>query len=135
MILKNAGIIDVEDAMQRLENDEVFYYTYNEMFYDAKKLLEGGSPYRIRSDQHAAASLGISGLWDYVTDWEVESTWIDDANEGQPVLCRVMINSLQPEVIGKIIGISNGKYLTVEGLEYDFATPIRPEECWGYNEQ
>ena len=135
MILKNAGITDVEDAMQRLENGETFYYTYNEMFYDARKLLEGGSPYRIRSEQHAADALGIRGLWDYVKDWKVERVWTDDVNITNPVLCRVMINSLQPEVIKKIIGISDGRYLTVEGLEYDIAVPIRPEECWGYNEQ
>ena len=135
MKLKNADISDVHEAMRRLKNGEIFYYTYNEMFYDEKKLLEGGSPYRIRSEQHAAESLGIRGLWDYVKDWKVERTWTDDVNIINPVLCRVMINRLQPEVIKKIIGISDDKYLSIGGMEYEIAVPIRPEECWGYDEQ
>lgn len=135
MKLKNAGISDVHEAMQRLRNGEIFYYTYNEMFYDEKKLLEGGSPYRIRSEQHAAESLGIRGLWDYVKDWKVERTWTDDANVDRPVLCKVMINSLQPELVKRIIGVVGTRYEDVNGEYYDIAMPIRPEECWGYDEQ
>ena len=98
MNLKPAGIKTIREAIERLMNWEVFYSLegYKIIYDDGNTLCDEDlcSPFKVIKDD--GWSEPINGLWEKVSDWQIERKWEDNIGDG--VLCWVSDCNLVNEV-------------------------------------
>lgn len=120
--------LTVETFIQRTMLGEVFYFKNIKCFYDKSKTC----PFRVDNDQMH------EGDWDCVSVLCTREpvTWEDEVSEDNPVLCWVRDeSSIQSMQVKKVIRIDRPPphiYDCSDGTYYDYATPVQPSDCWGF---
>jgi len=137
MNLKPAGIKTVREAIERLMDGEVFYSPegWKIIYDDVNVECDTGrsSPFKLIYD--IGWSEPINGLWEKVSDWQIERKWEDDIGDG--VLCWVSDNNCTPDksdFLRIITAYDKEREYPYESEDeaYRFATTLTLEEVKKY---
>ena len=137
MKLKPAGIKTIREAIERLMNGEVFYSTEGwKIIYDDGNVECGtgrSSPFKFIYDSDWSEP--IDGLWEKVSNWQIEYKWENDIGDG--VLCWVSDCNRIPckhDYLRLITAYDKSRDYPyrVKEVGYRFATPLTLEEAKEY---
>lgn len=134
---KNAGIKSKEELRQRLESGETGLSIYDlELFYDESKIFKGESPYLLIK-RHNDEKIALKAYWEEFAEVTKQVSWKDEVSPETPVLCWVSDETKESGRAALVIAIEafHTPYLTDHCTYWKYATPIKPSECWGGDEE
>lgn len=137
MKFKSAGLTDATEAAIQMMRGKIFYSENGEdKFYFYEKNLSGlGHPFlSIRIAPCACSNEIPKTAWDNLLRWQVEVSWEDEVSEENSVLCYTSdcpIDEFSSAVL-RIIGKNRSGYVTRTLATFRYAKPVKPEDCWGY---
>lgn len=122
---KNANIKSVREAIQRLMDGEIFYFLGYRMWFSD----DGTAPFKVKIIQEHE----ITTEFGEFAKWEEKVEWYEDLKH-KPRLCYVSDTNSTPNsknTVKLVTAFSTGqelKYITDNGVQYRYATPLTDEE-------
>ena len=108
----------IDEGARRLFAGECFERNGNRIFYDPD---HQDCPFRFAGEP-------LTGSWLYFAEWQPIPEWHESLSPENKRLCWLSdVDPLAQDISRWVVDKKNGKFVSIEGAKWNFATPLLPE--------